>query len=57
MNIEMTEVEDDTQYLVALKRTIRVNRTFLRPGSGVTMKGRVIKEHQNDIESISAAAH
>lgn len=56
MSIKITNVKDDETYRVTLRRPVRVNRTILRPGAAVTMKGHVIKEHADDVESISAAA-
>lgn len=56
MSIKITDVTDEETYHVTLLRPVRVNRTFLRPGAVVKMKGLVIKEHENDIELIQAAA-
>lgn len=56
MSIKITNVKADEIYRVTLRRPVKVNRTILRPGAAVTMKGRVIKEHADDIDTISAAA-
>lgn len=57
MSIKIANVKDNESYSVKLRRPVRVNRSILRPGAAVTMKGKVIKEHADDIESISAATH
>ncbi|MFG6501252.1 hypothetical protein [Sulfitobacter sp. 1A15106] len=56
MSIKTKDVNDEETYYVTLLRPVRVNRTFLRPGAVVKMKGMVIKEHENDIERVQAAA-
>ena len=55
MAITLTNVKNEETYRVTLRRPVKVNRTLLRPGAVVTMKGKVIKEHSDDVSSISAA--
>jgi hypothetical protein len=57
MATKILNFKNDGLYRVALLRPIRVGRTLLRPGADVTMKGWVIKEHADDIESFSPATH
>jgi nucleosome binding factor SPN SPT16 subunit len=57
MPTKISNVKNDELYRVVLRRPVRVGRTLLRPGSDATMKGSVIKEHENDIESFSPVSH
>jgi hypothetical protein len=55
MSTKLSNVKNDELYRVVLRRPVRIGRTLLRPGADVTMKGWAIKEHADDIESVSAA--
>jgi hypothetical protein len=55
MSTKISNVKNDDLYRVVLLRPVRVGRTLLRPGADVTMKGWVIKEHADDIKSVSPA--
>lgn len=50
--LKISELNDDTQYSVKLRRPFRVGRSWVRPGDGVTLKGSVIKENQDGIAEI-----
>lgn len=46
------ELDDDTQYSVSLLRPIQIGRSWFRPGAGVTLKGKVIKERADDVGAV-----
>lgn len=49
-------VDPDAAYKVALTRPIKVGRTWARPGTDVTLKGRIVLEHKDAISELSPDA-
>lgn len=49
---KITDLDDATQYRVQLRRPFKVGRSWVRPGNDITLKGAVIKEHQDDIAEV-----
>ncbi len=45
------KIDPEAFYLVRLKRPIRVGRMWLRPGQPHRMRGRLVQEHMDAIES------
>lgn len=47
-------VADDAQYIVQLTRTVKLGRSYLRPGDAeVRMSGKAIKENADAVGAIS----
>lgn len=51
------DINDDAEYTVTLKRPIQVARgTWARVGMPLTMKGRKLRQHIEDIDGFSEVA-
>ncbi len=49
------KIDVEAFYLVHLKRPLRVARVWLRPGQPHRMRGRLVQEHMDAIESYEPA--
>ncbi len=47
-------VADEAQYIVALSRSVKLGRSWLRPGDAeIRLKGKIIKEIADAIRTVS----
>lgn len=53
--IDKTKVKDDEIYAVELNRPIQVGQSWVRPGSDALLKGKVIKENLDAVQSVANA--
>jgi len=53
-----SDIEDDAEYSVSLKRPIKLGRSnsWARPGTDVTLKGLRLKEHLEDVDGYEKIA-
>lgn len=49
-------VDPETSYKVALRKPIKVGRTWLRPGANPILKGKVVLDHKEAISELSPHA-
>jgi len=49
-------IDDAAHYTVRLKKVVKVGRVHLRPGEEVTLKGKVVREHLDDIAEFQPVA-
>lgn len=54
--LKIEDLNDDQQYSVTLKRPIQIGRSWARPGADVTLKGKVIKENADGIDTVQPVA-
>lgn len=54
--LKIDDLNDDQQYSVTLTRPIPIGRSWARPGAGVTLKGKVIKENADGIDTVQPIA-
>lgn len=53
--IDLSDVDDETQYAVTLNRPIQVGSSWARPGQTPVMKGKIIKENVDAIANFTEA--
>lgn len=47
------DIDPEAQYEVTLRRPLKIGRSWARPGTFVTLKGKVVLEHQESIDGVS----
>lgn len=48
----IAKIDDDARYEVDLDRPVKIGRSWARPGQAVQMKGRIVKEHAQNVAGI-----
>ena len=54
--LNIAALDDETAYEVDLLRPVQIGRSWARPGLEVVMKGKVIKEHAEDVADVRPIA-
>ena len=50
------DLDDEARYEVDLAKPIRVGRAWARPGTHVELKGRLVKEHAENVVAVRPLA-